>query len=143
MQVETQKQACRLCLACARVPSLQTDKRAQHRDEGTCFFPHVCRDGAGEYGKPPDFFNNPQMHAYGHCLSSYGPRHQFLGAPPLLLMVMQHTLSRQAWHHFSEAIGQSAIVPSRHALLCYAAGFLDSDEVRPCACVVHQQRGSF
>lgn len=34
---------------------------------------------SGEYGKPPDFFNNPQMHAYETCLRTHGPRHQFLG----------------------------------------------------------------
>lgn len=34
---------------------------------------------AGEYGQPPEFFNNPQMHSYEHCLQSYGSQHQFLG----------------------------------------------------------------
>lgn len=35
---------------------------------------------SGEYGQPPDFFNNPQMHAYETCLTTHGPKHQFLGA---------------------------------------------------------------
>jgi hypothetical protein len=42
---------------------------------------------AGEYGQPPEFFNNPQMHSYEHCLQSYGPQHQFLGGLLYVLLI--------------------------------------------------------
>ena len=60
---------------------------------------HLISCPAGEYGKPPEFFNNPQMHSYEHCLQSYGPQHQFLGEFPACAgAAMSAKHQRMAWH---------------------------------------------